>query len=247
MIGRITFALGLVAMSTGPALAEPTQVTVRAISRDAKYIGDSMGGVRVTLRDAASGRELASGVIRGATGDTQKIIVAPRARHEPISTPEAAAFRATLDLDRPTLVKAEAVGPLGKPDAQVTVTSMMWLLPGQTLNGDGWTLEFPGLVVEPAWTTRNGQIEVSAKVTLMCGCPIEPGGHWDANAYRVRATLLEGDRTVETAELAYAGKPSSFAGRLKAQPGGGHRLLVTAINPQTGNVGVVERTLDVTH
>lgn len=204
-----------------------------------------MGGVRVTLSDAKSGRELARGMIGGTTGDTQKIIVAPRQRHVSISTPEAAAFRATLDLDRPTLVRAEAVGPLGKPEAQVTVTSMMWLLPGQTLDGDGWALEFPGLVVEPAWKTQNGQIEVSAKVTLMCGCPIEPGGHWDADKYQVRATLLDGERTVETTELAYAGKPSSFAGRLKAPSGGGYRLQITAINPETGNVGVVERTLDI--
>lgn len=246
MIGRIAFVSGLVALLATPALAEPTQVTVRAISRDAKYIGDSMGGVRITLSDAKSGRELARGVIGGTTGDTQKIIVAPRQRHAPISTPEAAAFRATLDLDRPTLVKAEAVGPLGKPEAQVTVTSMMWLLPGQTLGGDGWTLEFPGLVVEPAWTAQNGQIEISAKVTLMCGCPIEPGGHWDADKYQVRASLMEGERTVETADLAYAGKPSSFSGRLNAPSGRGYRLLITAINPETGNVGVVERTLDAT-
>lgn len=36
MIRQIALTLGAIALLAGPALAEPTQVTVRAISRDAK-------------------------------------------------------------------------------------------------------------------------------------------------------------------------------------------------------------------
>ena len=39
-----------------PAWAEPTPVKVHAISQDAKFIGDSMGGVEVVLRDAKTGK-----------------------------------------------------------------------------------------------------------------------------------------------------------------------------------------------
>lgn len=247
MMSRLPTALGalLAVAISGAAQAEPTQIVVRAISKDAKFIGDSMGGARVTLTDARSGRELASGLISGGTGDTGRIIVAPRVRGAALSTPEAAAFRATLDLDHPTLVKAQAVGPLGKPGAQITVTSMMWLLPGQPVAGDGWLLEFPGLVVEPTWTSQGNGLRIDAKVTLMCGCPIEPGGHWDAAKYDVRATLLDGDKTVAATKLSYAGKPSTFAGDLPKPKAGAYRLLVTATNADTGNTGVVEQSLSL--
>lgn len=239
-------AAAFLALATSSAVcAEPTEVVVRALSKDAKFIGDSMGGVQVTLTDTATGHELAKGLIIGTTGDTQRIMVTPRQRGAVLSTPDAAAFRTTLDLDRPTLVKVEAVGPLGKPHAQVTVTSMKWLLPGHPLVGDGWLLEFPGLVVEPVWNVETGGLKVDAKVTLMCGCPIEPGGLWDAARYEVRATLLNGDETVASTTLAYAGKPSTFAGKLPRPKAGAYRLRVVATNPETGNTGVMEQPVSV--
>ena len=240
------FATAVIATAiSSTAYAEPTEVVVRALSKDAKFIGDSMGGVQVTLTDAATGHELAKGVITGATGDTQKIMIAPRQRGLAISTPETAAFRTTLDLDRPTLVKAEAVGPLGKPASQITVTSMKWLAPGQSLAGDGWVLEFPGLVVEPAVAVYTSGLRINAKVTLMCGCPIEPGGLWDANKYQVTASLIEGGKTLAATPLAYAGKPSTFAAELPKPKAGGYRLRVVATNPETGNTGVVEQPIVV--
>jgi hypothetical protein len=230
-----------------PAAAEPTHIVVRTIARDAKFIGDAMGGVEITLTDARSGKRLGRGLTAGGTGDTRRLIVEPRVRGKALATPEAARFETTIDIDRPTLVRAEARGPLGKPGAVITVASMMWLLPGQNLDGDGWVLELPGLVVEPAWTRGpDGALQIAAKVTLMCGCPIEPGGHWDASQYEVRAVLLaSGDRPAGEAALAFAGKPSSFAGTIPAPKAGRYRLRVTAHNAATGNTGVAETGLDV--
>lgn len=54
----LTFA---VVVAAAPASAQPTHIVVRAIAKDAKFIGDSMGGVRITLSDAHSGRRLAQG------------------------------------------------------------------------------------------------------------------------------------------------------------------------------------------
>lgn len=244
ILAAITTAVIATAISSA-VHAEPTDVIVRALSKDAKFIGDSMGGVQVTLTDAATGHELAKGVITGTTGDTQKIMIAPRQRGVAISTPEAAAFRATLDLDRPTLVRVEAVGPLGKPASQITVTTMKWLTPGQALAGDGWVLEFPGLVIEPAVTVQAAGLKVHAKVTLMCGCPIEPDGLWDANKYQVIASLIAGGETLASTPLSYAGKPSTFAAELPRPKAGGYRLRVIATNPETGNTGVVEQPIVV--
>lgn len=239
-------ALALVLAVASTARAEPTAVTVRAIAKDAKFIGDAMGGVAITLTDARTGRRLASGLTTGGTGDTARLMVNPRVRGQALATPAAAAFTATLDIDRPTLVRAEAVGPMGKPDAKVAVSAVQWVLPGKPLAGDGWVLEFPGLVVEPAWAAKPGAPPVvTAKVTLMCGCPIEPGGHWDAARYEVRATLARNGKPAASTALAYAGTASTFSGALPPLPRGRYRLTVTAHNPDTGNTGLAEREVKV--
>ena len=242
-IPALTLALCLAA--TG-AHAEPTTVTVRAIARDAKFIGDAMGGVAITLTDAKTGRRLASGLTAGGTGDTGKLIANPRVRGQALATPGAAAFTATLDLDHPTLVRADASGPVGKPDAKATVSATQWLLPGKSLAGDGWILELPGLVVEPVWTAKPGApVTVTAKVTLMCGCPIEPGGHWNAADYEVVAVLEQAGKPAASVPLAYAGTPSTFTAATPALPRGHYRLTVTAHDAATGNTGVAEREVRV--
>ncbi|MFN3522739.1 MAG: hypothetical protein ACK4YQ_10865 [Phenylobacterium sp.] len=233
-------------LAAGAARAEPTPVTVRALAKDAKFIGDSMGGVEITLKDAASGSVLAKGLTRGGTGDTARLVEQPKVRRTPVSTPDAAGFSAVLDLDRPTLVRAEARGPLGKPDAVVTVTSMMWLLPGRGVEGDGWILEMPGLVVEPQWSALgHGQASLSAKVTLMCGCPITPGGLWDASRYEVDATLIRDGRATGRVRLTYAGSPSTFSIAYPDVAPGRYRLIVTAHDAGSGNSGVAEREVVV--
>lgn len=231
-----------------PALAsaEPTSVTVRMLAHDAKFVGESMGGVAVTLSDARTGAKLAEGTIKGGTGDTQKIMVAPRVRGTPIAGPEAGAFTAVLDIAKPTLVRLEARGPLGKPDAAITVSSTRWVLPGKAVDGEGWVVEAPGLVVEPSWAASAGGGKLTAKVTLMCGCPITPGGMWNADRYEVLAQLTGPDGKAAPAKaLAYAGEASTFAASFEGLAKGTYRLLLTAYNPDTDNAGVVEREVAV--
>lgn len=229
------------ALAAGAASAEPTRVTVRAHSLDAKFIGDQMGGVAVTLRDARTGKVLARGVTQGGTGDTQRIMKTPQVRGQAITDAATAGFEAVLDIDRPTLVEAEGIGPAGKPASAVRVTSQMWVLPGRHLASDGWVLTFPGLVIEPevAGLRADGAM-LKAKVSLMCGCPIEPGGLWAAENYTVTAELLQGGRTVSLTPLAYGGTPSQFAVRLPAAKPGRYRLRLTATDRTTPNAGVWE-------
>lgn len=241
---RAVIAFAAFSLLAGSALAEPTAVTVRALAKDAKFIGESMGGVEITLTDAKSGKVLAKGLTKGATGDTAKLVTAPRVRGQALSAPGNAGFDATLDLTVPTLVRAQAKGPMGKPDAAVTVVSEMWMLPGKALTGDGWIIEMPGLVVEPTLDTAAG-VKITAKVTLMCGCPIAPDSTWDANHYEVKATLSQGGKAVRVAPLAYAGQTSTFAATLSDLPKGRYDMLLTAYNANTGNAGVAERPLEV--
>lgn len=127
----------------------PTRITIRAVSRDAKVIGDGVGGARITIREKATGRLLASGIQRGATGDTKKIMSEPRTRGGNLfDTPGAAAFTATLNLTAPTAVEIIAEGPLKFPQAMQRTSKTILVLPGQHIVGEGVLLEIHGFIVE---------------------------------------------------------------------------------------------------
>lgn len=174
----IAFALGVAALAatlaSPPAAAEETRIAVRVLSRDAKFIGSSMGGMRVTLADADTGEVLASGTIAGSTGDTGNLVVEPRQRGATLSTPGSAAFTASLDLAAPIRLKVTAVGPLGQRQAAGEVSVTQWVVPGKHLDGgDGVLLELPGFAVDvlaPANHARLGstpqEVEVRANLTM---------------------------------------------------------------------------------
>jgi hypothetical protein len=133
------------------ASAEPTEITVRVLAKDSKFVGTSMGGMRIILRDAHTGEILATGVTQGGTGNTKLIMHEDKGRRAQLTDETAAKFIATLDLDEPRLIEAEAYGPLGQPQAAVRVLSTQWVVPGRGISGgDGWVLDLPGLVVDVA-------------------------------------------------------------------------------------------------
>jgi hypothetical protein len=244
--------------STGflaPAIARavPTEITVRVLSRDAKFIGTSMGGMRVTLRDAQTGEILATGLTRGGTGDTDRLMHTTGGRRARLADETAAKFVATLDLSEPRLIEAEAYGPLAQPQSAHRVVSSQWVVPGRPLSGgDGWVLELPGFVVDvlappahvrlPAGTT---QIEVRANVVMMCGCPIEPGSLWDASKYEVKAIVSHDGEPAGRIDLGYAGQTSQFAGTLPIEAPGVYEAVVYAYDPANGNTGLDRTTFIV--
>ena len=228
----------LLALIATPALAEPTTITVRALAKDAKFIGTGMGGVKVRLVQADSGAVLAEGVTAGETGDTDRLVVNPRKRGERLSRDGDAQFTAVVDLSRPTLVRLEAeMKPEGGRPIQVSSTA--WILPGAPVVADGWVIEIPGLVVAPAIERKGERLTVNAKVVLMCGCPVTPGGLWDADGFKVEATLEDRTGHRWTVPMTYAGKPSTFTAVFERAPRGGpQKIVVTATDTRTGNVGL---------
>lgn len=237
-------AIGTVlALIAGPALAEPTEVTVRVLSKDAKFIGSSMGGVKIQLIDVNSEKVLAEGATAGGTGDTEKLVVQPKARNVPLAGPDDAAFRATLEVDRPTLVRIVAIGPAKRGDGMpATVTVTRWLLPGQKPVGDGWVVEMPGLAIDVALAPDKGSLSITAKVTLMCGCPVTPGGLWNADHYTVTAWVSVADQKPVAVPMTYAGEPSTFRAQA-AEPPGPYVVVVTATESDAGNTGVAVETM----
>jgi hypothetical protein len=232
------------AAATADAAGVPTRVQVRAISRDAKLIGDGVGGARITIRDAQTGVLLKEGLQTGSSGDTERILQAPRARGAALyDTPGAAGFLATLLLERPTVVEIVAEGPLGIPQAAQKASKTLLLVPGQDVLGDGVVLEIHGFAVEieqpaaAAQAQAGGELEVRARVRMACGCPTEPGGLWDATRMTIVARLLRDGQVVAEAPLAHAGTPSTYSGRLAVAAPGPAEVEVLAMDPSTANFG----------
>jgi len=141
--------LAAAALLGTPCLAEPTTITVRVLSKDAKFIGTSMGGARIVIRDAETQEILAQGVTAGGTGDTTRIMREPWKRSEPIATPDAAKFTAVLDLDAPRRIEVTATGPLGQLQTGGRVSITQWVIPGKNIDqGDAILLVMPGFSLD---------------------------------------------------------------------------------------------------
>lgn len=135
-------------ISTGWAEALPTKVRVRAVSRDAKIIGTGVGGALITIQDSETGEILARGMQLGGTGDTDRIMVAPRTRNATVyDTEKGAYFEAVLMLDHPTQVEVIAEGPMGFPQAVQRASKSLLLVPGKDIGGEGILLEIHGFIV----------------------------------------------------------------------------------------------------
>lgn len=228
----------------------PTRLVVRVVAHDAKIIGSGVGGASVTVLDAETGVVLADGVQEGGTGDTGAIMGTRERGTTVYDTPGAASFEATLDLTRPTVVAVEAAGPLDTPHARRTARTTLLMVPGRDLVGEGVVLTLYGFTVKLERPSDDvpvepGPLVVRADVSMLCGCPIEPGGLWDADRLDVVAQLVREGDVVAEAPLAYAGRPNLFEGSIRAEEPGAYRLRVVAVDEGRANTGMVERPLRV--
>ncbi len=239
---------GLLVVAGGVAArAEPTEIVIHVLAKDAKFVGTGIGGARITMRDADSGEILAEGLTAGESGNTSKIMADGHARRDTLSDDKSAKFTATVDLRRPRRITVTAMGPLN--GGNVTASSTQWVLPGKSVNGgDGWVLELPGFVISlvdplPANVDLGGRpanIPLKAKITMQCGCPITPGGLWDSNKLQLAAMLEDGAKIYPAAALTYAGQPSTFAGELVIAAPGNYTVDVYAYDPSNGNTGLAK-------
>jgi hypothetical protein len=198
------------------------------------------------IRDAVTGQILASGVQSGGTGDTGAIM-GDRARGAHVfDTEGAGVFEATLDLTAPTQVVVEAEGPLGAEHALQRASTTLLLVPGHDIVGDGVVLTLHGFTVEvvdaPAAGRRGESLDLVARVTMLCGCPTEPGGMWDADRYVLEVALVQGERVVTTAPLKWSGERSVYGGTVAipsdTRPGD-YALRIVAVDAERANAGMV--------
>ncbi len=261
-VGAVVGSAGAAVSTAGPALgsagwvvgsaetaadAQPqsTRLLVRAVAQDAKVIGSNVGGARITVRELETGEVLAEGVQRGGTGSTEAIMHDRRFRGRTAygADPEAAAFVAELSLDRPTRVEVTAEGPLGTAHAAQRASKTLLLIPGVHVEGEGLILVLNGFTVEILYASRHrdGTLGVRARVEMLCGCPTEPGGLWDAEEYRILARLVRDGQVLWERPMRFSGT-SEYEARLP-MPGGDATLQVLAADPARANFGMAEQPL----
>ncbi len=254
--------LGIVCAVSGAAASpstdgggpgEETIIEVRVISKGAKFVGTSMGGARVVIRDERTGEVLACGVTRGSTGATKQIMTASPGQGDVMATPDAASFRASLTLKKPRKIEVTARGPLAQPQSDNSVSQTQWVVPGRDITGgDAWLLELRGLVVDvlqpPAHLKLQGaprKVHLTANVTMMCGCPIAPGKPWEPEEFEVKAILRRNGERRRTVDMDYAGQPSQFEGAVELTEPGAYQATVYAYQPANGNTGLDHTTVVV--
>ena len=223
-----------------------TQITVRVIAKGGKFLGDDIDGSLITITNVQTGELLAKGYTKGGSGNTTEIMQTPRLWSQPIPTDSASDFTARLDLDEPCFIEVTAYGPLGGLQSAHKVSATQWVIPGKNITGgDGFLLVMPGLLVqvlEPithlTLTSIPSMVCIAANVTMMCGCPISPGGIWDTKDFEVGAQIRKDGKVIDEVKLEYAGEASQFKGSYTVKRKGFYEAVVYAYQPGNGNTGM---------
>jgi hypothetical protein len=156
-------------------MGSPTAICVKVKTKDAKFLGSSLGGALVTIRDTLTDELLSQGYTSGSTGDTQTIMHNPGTRRSVLSDESSARFETSLELDRPRQLTVTAFGPMGQQHSANSASSSQWVVPGRhVIGGDAWLLEIPGFAVhvfEPlahaSFAVNDPNLRISAHVIMM--------------------------------------------------------------------------------
>lgn len=228
---------------------QPTKILVRVVAHGAMVLGQEVGGARITITDVETGSILTSGLQQGAAGDQNQIMRTPHMMEEPIySSRPSAAFTATLQLHKPTVVEISAEGPLAYPAALQKTSKTLWLIPGHDLIQDGIVLHLYGYLVQierprprEALIAKD-DVKLRASVRTLSGSLVRPHGDWDSRKIRIYGEILIGERIIERLQLFYDEGSRTFEAPFFVPPSkevpDGIKLRVIATDLSTGNSGL---------
>jgi hypothetical protein len=229
------------------AYGKETKIVVRVKAKDAKFIGSSLGGAYVIIRNKTNNSILAEGKTSGSTGSTDLIMKFPKERHDIITDDTTAKFTATVDIDEPTFVSIEVLSPYTNRQAQTKVSSEFWLIPGKDLVGEGIILEIPGFIVDilkprthqyiSLQSVRGKPFQIQANIVMMCGCVIDKGGVWDADKIETKAIINKDGKFLTETHLTLV-STNLFEGSFPVSQPGNYEVIVYAFDAKTGNTGV---------
>lgn len=252
------FALSIFTMFSTPANAQgtddefATDIAVTVLARDGKFVGDSVGGARIIIRNKMTGEIMIDGYTYGTTGDTDTIMAEQRERHATLSNNDSARFEFSLAVLEPTPVTITAIAPVAQMQGAVEVTQDFLLIPGKDYTqDDGIMLEMPGMVVDVLNPAPNETMDhdpeipltITANVMKVCGCKIEPDSPWNPEQYEIEAHIYKGTQFVSALPMQYAGKAGLYETRVKIPLPGSYKIITTAFDTQTKEGGMDSTTV----
>ncbi|MEY8759119.1 hypothetical protein [Chryseobacterium tongliaoense] len=227
--------------------ATETQIIIRAKARDAKFIGSSLGGAYVIIRNKINNKILAEGKTSGSTGNTDLIMKVPKTRESSIVDDGTAQFLAKIDITEPTFVNVEVLSPFNNKQAQAIVSTELWLIPGKHILGDGIIMEIPGFIIDilkprthqymALKSLKDKKLPIEANVVMMCGCVVEKGGVWNPDKFEIKAILKRNGTYLSETSLSFV-STNLFETSVPIAEGGNYELIVYAYDSKTGNTGV---------
>lgn len=227
--------------------AKETKIIVRAKAKDAKFIGSSLGGAYVIVRNKTNNSILAEGKTSGSTGNTDLIMKFPKERNTVITDDATAKFTASIDIEEPTFVSIEVHSPYNNKQAQTLVSTEIWLIPGKDILGDGIILEIPGFIIDILKPRTHQYIalksisdkpfQIQANIVMMCGCIIEKGGIWDSDKIETKAIINKDGKLLHEVNLKLVSTNLLEGDLLISQPGN-YQITVYAYDSKTGNTGI---------
>ncbi|MBL1222508.1 hypothetical protein JET18_16770 [Chryseobacterium sp. L7] len=229
------------------ASAVETKMMIRAKARDAKFIGSSLGGAHIIVRNKVNRQILAEGNTTGSTGNTDLIMKTSKTRGTSIADPQTAGFLATIDIEEPVFVSIEVISPLNNKQAQAVVSTELWLLPGKDILGDGIILEIPGFIIDILKPRTHQYISLSsikgkpfpfqANIVMMCGCVIDKGGIWNSDEMEVKGILKKDGKYLKDVHMSLV-STNLFEGNDLLNTPGNYELTLYAYHEKSGNTGV---------
>ncbi|HLT93657.1 MAG TPA: hypothetical protein VKZ56_03805 [Membranihabitans sp.] len=222
-----------------------TSVVVRVLAKDAKWIGNSMGGVEIAIKDLMTGELLAFGRTVGETGNTDLLVLQDKKRYGTLSTPGSAAFKANLTLHKPVFVEVTATFRSAYSGMPVSASQQRWLIPGKPLSDDGIVIELPGFAMRinhpmPHQTVsleNKEEVRIDLFMIMLCGCPIESGGTWDSDSMEIEAMIYQDEKWIRNIPFTHR-STNHFTADLSTLSIGSYQVFVSAYDPRSGNTGV---------
>ncbi|MFT4668425.1 MAG: hypothetical protein ACI8YQ_001562 [Polaribacter sp.] len=244
---KFTFSILLLVFLNTFSFATETKIIVRAKAKDAKFIGSSLGGAYVIIKNKMTDEILAKGKTEGSTGNTDLIMKSPKERGVSISDENTAKFMASIDIDEPIFISIEVYSPINNKQARVNASTELWLIPGKHILGDGIIIEIPGFIIdilEPRThhyislaTVQDKPFKLKANVVMMCGCTINKNGIWDSEKIEVKAIVKLNDKLLKEIPLNFV-STNLFEGDLIIEKEGQYEVIIYAYDKNSGNTGV---------
>lgn len=237
----------LIALFAINATATETKLIVRAKAKDAKFIGSSLGGAHVMVKNQLTGEILAQGKTMGSTGNTELIMSTPHERGMYLSDENTAKFETSIDIEEPVFIRIEVFAPINKKQAKVNAATELWLIPGKHILGDGIIIEIPGFIVDvlqprthqyiSLTSIKDKLLKVQANVVMMCGCTINKNGIWDSEKMEVKAIVKLNDKILKEVSLNFV-STNLFETEVLIEEKGEYEIIVYAFQNSSGNTGV---------